>query len=123
MSRLASVLALAVVLTGAATAHGAAPKASLKVTYWANGPFQSATTWTLRCGPAAGTHPAPRLACRTLSSHSAQLGPATRPCTLLPKVTSARARIKGTWAGRSVDRTYRIGCPGWRDLRQVLTGK
>jgi len=123
MTRLGLVLALAVVLTAAVSAHAAAPKASLKVTYWADGPFGQKTTWTLRCGPAAGTHPAPRLACRTLSLHAAELGPAARACTLMPKVTSPRARIKGTWAGRSVDRTYRIGCPGWRDLRPVLTGK
>jgi len=123
MRRLGSALTLAVVLTAAVTAHAAAPKASLKVTYWADGLLGQKTTWTLRCGPAAGTHPAPRLACRTLSAHAVELGPATRPCTLMPRITSARATVKGTWAGRRVDRTYRIGCPGWRDLRVVLTGK
>jgi Subtilisin inhibitor-like len=123
MRRLAFVLALALVPMAAATAHGAAPKASLKVTYWADGPSGASTTWTLRCGPAAGTHPAPRLSCRTLSAHAAQLGPAARACTLMPTRTSARATIKGTWSGRRVNRTYRIGCPGWRDLRVVLTGK
>jgi hypothetical protein len=121
--RLGAVVALAVLLTAAATAHGAGPKASLKITYWANGLFAQKTTWTLRCGPASGTHPAPRLACRALAAHATDLAPATRACTLMPKITSARATIKGTWAGRRVDRSFRIGCAGWRDLRVVLTGK
>jgi hypothetical protein len=123
MSRLRIVLPLALVLGLAATAHAATPRASLKVTYWPEGLSGTSTTWTLRCGPAAGTHPAPRLACRTLAAHAAELRPATRACTLMPTRTSARALVKGTWAGRRVDRMYRIGCPGWRDLRLVLTGK
>src|SRR5262249_41984180 len=117
MTRLGLALTLAVVLTAAVTAYAAGPKASLKVTYWAEGLSGPKTTWTLRCGPAAGTHPAPRLACKTLSTHVAELGPAARACTLMPKVTSPRARIKGTWAGRSVDRTHRIGGAGWAEPR------
>ena len=123
MSRLGFLLPLALVLGLAASAEAATPRASLEVTYWAHGSSGPSTTWTLRCGPAAGTHPAPRLSCRTLSTHAADLAPAARACTLMPTLTSARALVKGTWAGRRVDRTYRIGCPGWRDLRIVLTGK
>jgi len=41
----------------------------------------------------------------------------------MPTVGSPQARIRGTWAGRLVDRSYRIGCPGWADLRVALTGK
>ena len=118
-----SAAAFVLVLALVGPARAATPASSLKITYWAHGLSGSPTTWTLRCGPAAGTHPAPRLSCRTVTSHAADLGPATRACTLLPTRTSARATIKGTWAGRRVERAYRIGCPGWRDLRIVLTGK
>jgi Subtilisin inhibitor-like len=123
VSRTTLVLALALALLPVAAAQAATPKASLKVTYWAKGSTGSSVTWTLRCDPAAGTHPAPRLACRALAAHAADLGRATRACTLMPTLTSPRATIKGTWAGRRVERTYRIGCAGWRDLRIVLTGK
>jgi hypothetical protein len=41
----------------------------------------------------------------------------------MPTQTSPQARITGMWGGRKVDRTYRIGCPGWLDLRVVLTGR
>jgi hypothetical protein len=42
---------------------------------------------------------------------------------ILSTPTAARATISGTWARRRVNRSYRIGCPGWSDLRIVLTGK
>jgi len=102
---------------------GASARASLKIKYWPHGSGSPATTWTLKCGPAGGTHPARRAACGALASHPADLGPATRACTILSTPTAARATVSGTWAGRRVDRTYRIGCPGWSDLRIVLTGK
>jgi hypothetical protein len=121
--RLGYLFVLALVLVPTATVQAAAPKASLKVTYWADGPSGAAKTWTLRCSPAAGTHPAPQLSCRTLAAHAAELVSATRACTIMPTLKSARATIKGTWGSRRVSRTYRIGCPGWRDLRLVLTGK
>lgn len=80
-------------------------------------------TWTLECGPLGGTHPARRAACRALAAHVGELGAATQACPILSGRTSPRATISGTWAGRRVHRTYRIGCPGWGDLRIVLTGK
>jgi hypothetical protein len=110
-------------LAAVTSALAATPAASLKVTYWPHGRSAAATNWTLRCGPPAGTHPARRLACAALAKHPADLRPATRACTLMPTRTSAQARITGTWASRLVARSYRIGCPGWADLRIVLTGK
>jgi hypothetical protein len=32
------------------------------------------------------------------------------------------AEVIGTYAGRKIDRTYRAGCPGWTELKLVLTG-
>jgi hypothetical protein len=112
-------LALAIL----ATAHAAPAPASLKITYWPHGRSAAATAWRLKCDPPGGTHPARRLACAALARHPADLRPATRACTLMPTATSPQAQITGTWAGRRVDRSYRIGCPGWTDLRVVLTGR
>jgi hypothetical protein len=111
------------VVLAVATATAAAAPANLKIAYWPHGRAAPATVWRLTCGPPGGTHPARRLACAALTRHPADLRPATRACTLMPTATSAQARITGTWAGRRVDRAYRIGCPGWADLRVVLTGR
>src|SRR3954467_12914760 len=106
-----------------AVAQAATPRAALNVRYWPHGFAQASVNWTLRCGPAGGTHPARRTSCSALATHAADLGPATRACTILSPPTAAKATISGTWAGRRVNRSYRIGCPGWADLRIVLTGK
>jgi hypothetical protein len=113
-----AVIALAL----ASGAQAVASKTALKVTYWPHGRSQPATIWTLRCAPAAGTHPAAIRTCAQLRGHPAALRPAARACTLMPTRTSPQAAIQGTWAGRPVNRSYRIGCPGWSDLRLVLTG-
>ena len=110
-------------VAAAATAHAAIAPAALKVTYWPHGRGAAASVWTLRCDPTGGTHPTRRLACAALGRHATDLRPATRACTLMPTLTSAQARITGTWGGRRVNRTYRFGCPGWEDLRVVLTGR
>ena len=120
--RLRLLILPAVLAALVATAQAATPKTSLKVTYWPHGRSEAAKTWTLGCGPASGTHPARRLACAALAKHPADLRPATKACTLMPTRTSPQARITGMWAGRHVDRSYRIGCPSWADLRVVLTG-
>ena len=96
------LVVVALLLVTVAAAQAAIPKASLKVMYWPHGRSAPPEVWTLRCSPLAGTHPARRLACGALAKHPADLR---------------------TWAGLSVDRGYRIGCPGWADLRTVLTGK
>jgi hypothetical protein len=101
---------------------GSTPKASLKVTYWPHGRGAAAIVWTLQCGPAAGTHPMPRRTCTTLHDHVALLGPALTACTLLARRDAPTAQLTGTYAGRKIDRSFRIGCPGWTDLRIVLTG-
>jgi hypothetical protein len=101
---------------------GAGSTTSLKVTYWPHGRTAAATVWTLRCAPAAGTHPLRGRSCLQLKANAADLGPATKPCTILARVGAPEARITGTYAGKTVDRSYRIGCPGWTDLRIVLTG-
>jgi Subtilisin inhibitor-like len=120
---LQKIPALVLLALAVAAAPAAAAPATLKVTYWPHGRAAAANVWTLKCDPPRGTHPARRLACSALARHTADLRPATRACTLMPTATSAQARITGTWGGRRVDRSYRIGCPGWTDLRVVLTGR
>ena len=101
---------------------GSAPAASLKVTYWPHGRGATPTVWTLKCAPAAGTHPAKGRACSSLKVHAALLGDATKACTILAPRNAPMAEVIGTYAGRKVDRTYRAGCPGWTELKLVLTG-
>jgi hypothetical protein len=100
---------------------GAAP-ANLKVTYWPHGRSAAAVTWTLGCAPARGTHPARGRACIALRAHPLELAPATKPCTIMAPVGAPEADVIGTLDGKKVDRSYRIGCPGWNDLRVLLTG-
>lgn len=111
------LLAVALVLFAASGS-----KASLKVTYWPHGRTAAGTVWTLRCAPAGGTHPFPGRSCLQLRAHADDLRPATKPCTLLERAGSPEAAIAGTYAGRKVDRSYRVGCPGWNNLKLVLTG-
>jgi hypothetical protein len=69
------VVALAVVLSAVLVATAgsrAATRTSLTVTYWASGAGKHAT-WTLRCGPAGGTVPEPRVACARLASGGRRL--------------------------------------------------
>jgi hypothetical protein len=101
---------------------GSAPKASLKVTYWPHGRTAAATVWTLGCAPATGTHPFRGRTCLALKAHAVELGPATKACTFLARAGAPEAQITGTWAGKVVDRGYRVGCPGWTELKLVLTG-
>lgn len=96
---------------------------NLKVTYWPHGRSGPATVWTLGCAPATGTHPLRGRACLTLKANLADLGPATKPCTILSRIGAPVAEISGTWGGRKIDRDYRFGCQGWSDLHLVLTAQ
>jgi hypothetical protein len=119
--RVAALAFAALVLAAAASA---ATKPPLTVTYWPHGAATATPErWTLGCGPARGTHPSVRATCAELKAHAAELGPATSACRVLAPVDGPQARIVGTWAGKQIDRTYRPGCPGWDDLRLVLTGR
>jgi hypothetical protein len=110
-------LVLAALLVGASP-----PATSLKVTYWPHGRSAAATTWTLACAPAKGTHPARGRACLALKTHPLDVGPAQKPCTIMAVVGAPEAQIVGTVDGQKVNRSYRDGCPGWSDLHVVLTG-
>jgi len=111
-------VALALVLAAVA----APPKTSLKITYWPHGRTGPATMWTLGCAPAVGSHPLRGRACLQLKAHTVDLDPATKACNITAIAGSPQALIRGVYNGKAVDRGFRIGCPGWSDLRLVLTG-
>ncbi|SRR6266508_2505042 len=83
---------------------GSAGTANLTVTYWPKGAPGPSTRWTLRCGPAGGTHPHPAAACAALARHPEALKPVPPQavCSLVyggPQV----ARVRGRYRGRAVD--------------------
>jgi hypothetical protein len=49
--------------SGADGAAGADSAIDLKLTLWPNGETGDSITWTLRCDPPGGDHPAPEAAC------------------------------------------------------------
>jgi hypothetical protein len=108
--RLAGALALAVLAVAAvggssAAAAGSLSHTALAVTFWPDGSSSvGKKTWILRCNPAGGTLPRPRVACARLAAGGWQLlapVPANAICTEIyggPQV----ARVVGYVEGRRV---------------------
>jgi hypothetical protein len=108
------VLALAVAIALLASACGEEDdrarirQSELTVTVWPEGRGGRASeTWTLRCDPSGGTHPAPEAACRALAANTDALAPVPRDaaCTEVyggPQV----ARVTGVYRGRGVRSTF-----------------
>jgi hypothetical protein len=95
-------LLLLVALPAASSAARPIGKARLTITVWPDGTGEgkASQTWTLRCRPAGGTHPAPGRACRRLFSNLGALRPVPgdRACrTLLggPQKAFIRGSIRG----------------------------
>ncbi|WP_331770275.1 subtilase-type protease inhibitor (plasmid) [Embleya sp. NBC_00888] len=86
-------------------------------------------TYTLACHPAGGSHPEPQAACARLDATTTggrdpfAPVPAGAHCTMIYG-GPATARISGTWAGRSIDATFKRvdGCEisRWDNLVPVL---
>jgi hypothetical protein len=88
----------------------------------------SPQSWTLRCDPAGGDHPAAKKACETLAGARKPFAPVPRGqvCTEIfggPQV----ATVKGTWDGEKVDArfTRQDGCEitRWDDVAPVFPGE
>ena len=86
----------------------------------------SVTTWELSCGPPAGTHPDPEVACAVLQDRDPEvLAPAEpgRVCTQQYGGPDT-ATVAGRWGGRAVDVAFglRNGCEiaRWRSLVGLL---
>jgi hypothetical protein len=102
-------------------------RTDLRVTVWPEGRRGDALsqTWTLRCDPSGGTHPAPEAACRALAANESALRPVPPDvmCTQIyggPQV----ARITGTYRGAEItawlDRTNGCEIARWDRLAPVF---
>lgn len=110
--RIALLVTVALAL-GCTTAGAASPGVSLTITYSPEGLDGPRQTWTLRCGPLGGTHPARRAACR-------QLAQTENPFRLIPRDAictqiyggPAVALVRGNFRGRRVWTYFRLrdGC-------------
>jgi len=103
----------------------AAPRTSLVVTYWPHGESGVRPAWTLRCSPAAGSHPAARAACAELVAHPGELAPPAGPCNYALVKGAPLATVRGMFQGKRVERQFRPACDTrpWHDLHALLTGK
>jgi hypothetical protein len=86
----------------------AAAVTALTITVWPGGLDGPSERWTLRCGPAGGTHPMRAAACRKLNTTSTPFRPVPREalCTAIyggPAV----ARVTGRFKGRRIWTEFR----------------
>jgi hypothetical protein len=101
-----------------------APARSLEITV-SSGSAADATTWTLTCDPAGGSHPTPEAACGVLDAAADPFAPvpADMGCTQIYGGPET-ATITGTWDGESVAAKYNRtdGCEiaRWEALAAVL---
>ena len=116
-------------LPASAPAARAAVKARLVITVWPEGRGQGkpAQTWTLRCGPAGGTHPAPASACRRLFANLPALRPVSRNavCTQQyggPQEALVRGAVRGVRVNSRFNRRNGCEIARWDRLRVVLPG-
>ena len=98
------VLGVSLAVAACLASPGLAGTVDLQVTVWPNGKNEGhAVTWSLGCGPAAGTLPRPARACRLLLALRDPFAPlpADQACTQIyggPQV----ALVRGTFLGRRI---------------------
>lgn len=98
--------ALAIALSTSASASTAS---SLRVTYWEDSAAPTKTvTWTLRCGPVAGSLPRPTRACRRLAQGGVALFAPTPKNAVCTEIYGGpqRARVVGTVNGMRIWATF-----------------
>ena len=122
--RAIAVLAAAAAALAVGCADAATTAATeLTVTYRAQGPDGPMTRWTLRCGPARGTHPARGRACRRLNDlGAAAFAPVPRDAVCTQVFGGPQtAVVTGTHRGRRVSARFnrRDGCQIARWNRHV----
>jgi hypothetical protein len=105
-------LVVALVAAGVATASAATATSSttaLRITYWEDSaaPTKS-VTWTLRCGPVAGSLPRPTRACRRLAQGGVELFAPTSKNAVCTEIYGGpqRARVVGTVGGKQIWATF-----------------
>ena len=106
MRALLTLVTAGTVLTACALALATTPMStSLRVTYWEDGAkAASQVTWTLRCNPARGSLPRPRVACRRLAAGGTKLFSPLPLGTVCTEIYGGpqRARVVGLVAGKRV---------------------
>ncbi len=97
----------------------------LAITVWPKGKSGPSGTWTLRCGPAAGTLPSPRKACRALARHPEALKPVPKDIACTQQWDGPQvALVRGTYAGHRVRASFNRtnGCEigRWNALKALF---
>jgi Subtilisin inhibitor-like len=105
----AVVVALATIVLAATASANASSGTALRITYWEDSAAPTKTvTWTLRCGPVAGSLPRPTRACRHLAQGGVELfapTPKNLACTEIYGGPQ-RARVVGTVKGKRIWATF-----------------
>ena len=112
---LAAVVLMTLLLTGCGGSGTATDNASVTVVYWEDkGPPAPSVTWTVSCGPPAGTHPDPATACDTLNAAEMSLFEPVAEGVRCTEIFGGpeRVDIKGTLRGKPLEATFtrRNGC-------------
>jgi len=128
VTRIATLVVIAcVAAAGCASARAPArqPATSLTIAYFPHGTSAGIRRWHLTCGPAGGSHPRPRQACRELAAHGSELTPVRHPCPLLIRRGAPQASVVGRVRGLRIDRLVRPACDAtaWHDLHVLLSGR
>ena len=89
------------------------------------GPGQPKRTWSLRCGPAAGDHPAPEAACQELDALEDPLAPvpADAACTEIyggPQTATVTGTLRGEPVDAEFDRTDGCQIGRWDAHAELL---
>lgn len=123
----ALALASVALATCAAGAAGTPANTSLTVSFWSNGANTAdRKQWTLRCNPAGGTLPRPRVACRRLAAGGPKLFAPLSPravCTQIyggPQTARVVGRVAGTRIWASFSRTDGCQIARWNRLSPWL---
>jgi subtilisin inhibitor-like len=78
------------------------------VVHGINGSKPWHTTWTLRCSPAGGNHPAPKTSCAALSDLLARHAVPRRHCD--SEGGGPWTTVRGTYAGKPLSLEYAEAC-------------
>jgi hypothetical protein len=96
--------------------------ASLHITVWPQGPGDPSRSWTLRCGPTAGTLPRPAAACDRLARMTRPFAPVPRnvACTDVyggPQTAVVTGRIRGRFVHARFNREDGCQIARWNRVR------
>ena len=87
-----------------APAAGSSATTDLKISYWSQGRAEvPPRKWTLRCGPAGGTHPQALAACRKLGTMISPFAPVRKDVACTDQYGGPQvALITGSFRGRTI---------------------